>query len=433
MFARNFITKALMVFFFFILLLPLVSSHSWVEQLMNIAPNGTFVGEPGYPRGNIKRGTPGFSDPKMTYLLPPNTRPADSGILPGDKICKETQRTGTQTPGSPRLKSNPGAAIALRFQENGHVSLPETQPGKPKNRGYVYVYGTVDPRPDDDLLSIHKVWNSAGTGGDRRGILLSRQNFDDGRCYQVNDKPISKSRQQEFPHKPNELMGADMWCQQDIALPQNVPVGKPYTLYWVWDWPTAPNVDPGIPKGKAEIYTTCMDVDIIEKPMSLKSANVGGQEGYVKNQPLNNAAIPSQFGQLNNELTIPSPSIITGHTTFKTISTRPVKSTEHSHAPKHTGKPKLCTYPSLSAVVTDVPDLGVSSSLFRGVSGSTETLTARPPIETHPLFPNTTLPISHHRISQAATLSGPAPTQTIVQFRFRRNGAELSRRADELH
>lgn len=286
-----------------------VSSHSWVEQLRLIAPNGTFVGEPGYPRGNILRTDPGFNDPAMTYILPPNTRPIDSGISPSDRICASTQQTRNQTSGSPRLKAQSGAAIALRYQENGHVTLPDAQPGKPPNRGNVYVYGTTDPRANDTLLAIHKKWNEDGTGGDGRGILLSRQNFDDGQCYQINDDSISTGRQAKFPHEADQLMGADMWCQQDIALPQNAPTGKPYTLYWVWDWPTAAGMDPGLPKGKEELYTTCIDIDIIAKSQFAGTVKASSfKDGYVKDQSLNNAAVHSQVLQLDNAILIPDTS-----------------------------------------------------------------------------------------------------------------------------
>jgi len=288
----------------FTFLLSTVSSHSWIEQLMVIAPNGTFVGAPGYPRGNVLRTAPGFSDSKMVNLIPPIDR-ATNEILPTDRMCKDTQQKQIQTEGSPRLQAAPGAAIALRFQENGHVTLPQNQPGKPENRGTVYVYGTTQPREDDTFLAIHKVWNKDGTGGDKRGVLLSVQNFDDGRCYQINSGQISKERQAKFPHQPNQLMGADLWCQQDIALPSDIPPGKPYTLYWVWDWPTAPGVDPNLPNGKKEIYTTCMDVDIIEGPKV--HSNVA--TGYIEGQPLDNAAIPSQFAELFKSRTVPKPAV----------------------------------------------------------------------------------------------------------------------------
>ena len=269
-------------------------AHTWVEQMRVIASNGTFIGAPGYARGNYLRTASGFNDGKMTYLVPPGSRSNVSQILPSDKLCKDTQQNQFQAQGSPRLQASPGDPIALRYQENGHVTLPNTQPGKPKNRGTVYVYGTTQPKVGEKLLDVHKQWNEQGTGGDKRGVLLSVGNFDDGRCYQINGGNISTERQKEYPHTANQLMGADLWCQQDIRLPTNAPSGKPYTLYWVWDWPTAPGADPTYPHGKAEIYTTCMDVDVVKAA----PARVASQFSYATDQDLNNAAIPSQFAAL---------------------------------------------------------------------------------------------------------------------------------------
>lgn len=284
-------------------LISMVNSHSWVEQLTAIAANGTFVGAPGYPRGNVLRTSPGFSDPSMVNLIPPDSR-ANNSILPTDRMCKESQQTPNVTEGSPRLQANPGAAVALRYQENGHVTLPQNQPGKPPNRGNVYVYGTSDPRENDTLLGIHNVWNQAGTGGDKRGVLLSVQSYDDGRCYQINSGNISTQRQAKFPHQPNQLMGADLWCQQDIALPSSLTSGQPYTLYWVWDWPTLPHIDPNLPNGKNETYTTCMDIDIVNNDKGVVKAVSHATSGFIQDQPLDNAAIPAQF----TELTQPSPA-----------------------------------------------------------------------------------------------------------------------------
>ncbi|KAJ5591037.1 hypothetical protein VI817_002373 [Penicillium citrinum] len=272
-------------------------AHSWVEQLTVIAPNGTFTGTPGYARGNYLRTASGFSDTTMTYLLPPGTRSNVTQLLPSDKLCKDTQQDQSQSDGSPRLQASAGAAIALRYQENGHVTLPQNQPGKPKNRGTVYVYGTTQPKAGEKLLDVYGAWTADGTGGDGRGVLLTTQNFDDGRCYQVNGGDISERRQKDYTHEANQLMGADLWCQVDIQLPTTAPSGKLYTLYWVWDWPTAPSVDPTYPHGKTEVYTTCMDVDV-QGTFANKQAT---DDEYVGGQDLNSAAIPSEFDDLSGQ------------------------------------------------------------------------------------------------------------------------------------
>ena len=193
----------------------------------------------------------------MTYLLPPNDRGANV-ILPTDTICKNTQLVDIQTAGSPVLIAHAGDKIALRYQENGHVSLPQNTPGKPPGSGTVSIYGTSSSAPEDTLLGIHNIWTIDGLGGDRRGQLLSRQYFDDGECYQINSGPISEDRQRRFPHVPDDIQGADLWCRNIVTLPEDLVTGSLYTLYWVWDWPTAPGTT-GLPSGKIEIYTTCMD------------------------------------------------------------------------------------------------------------------------------------------------------------------------------
>ncbi|KIW81627.1 hypothetical protein Z517_04653 [Fonsecaea pedrosoi CBS 271.37] len=295
--------------------LPLISAHTWIEQLMVIAPNGTLVGQPGFPRGNVLRGTPQFNDPAMVNLIPPDGRPINQ-IQSSDLMCKSTQTSQTQTDGSPRLQAPAGAGVALRFQENGHVTLPDNQPGKPPNRGTVYVYGTSEPNPDDSFLAIHRVWTPDGSGGDGRGRLLSTRNFDDGQCYQVNGGQISQQRQQQYGHPFDDLMGQDLWCQQDIQIPDDVPTGQPFTLYWVWDWPTLPGA-PGYPNGKQEIYTTCMDIDIVDN--TDVNAVSRAQVNYAPGQPLDNAAVSAQMTDLAN------PTAVTGSTiAFSASATGPV-------------------------------------------------------------------------------------------------------------
>lgn len=194
----------------------------------------------------------------MTYLLPPNGWPSN-GILSADRICKLSQQYPTEVAGSPRLQASAGSQIGLRYQENGHVTLPANTPGK-LTAGIVLVYGTNQSLPDDTLQAIHNIWNAMGTGGDQRGRLLMRQNFDDGACYQPNDGCISRERRAKYVSDP--MQGQNRWCRNQMQLLSDTMEGL-YTLYWVWDWPTSPGT-PGALKGKTEIYTTCIDIDIVK-------------------------------------------------------------------------------------------------------------------------------------------------------------------------
>jgi len=293
-------------------LTPLTRAHTWVEQLTVVASNGTFTGAPGYARGNVLRTSPGFSDPLMTNLIPPDGRPTGTEILPTDLMCMSSQTIGNQTAGSPALVANAGDMVALRYQENGHVTLPQNQPGKPANRGTVFIYGTTQPSNDDTLLGIHGVWTTDGKGGDGRGVLLATRNFDDGQCYQINSGNISEARQKEFPHEANQLMGANLWCQSDVTLPNSIS-SSTYTLYWVWDWPTAPGTA-GFPDGKNETYTTCMDINISNGSGSSQAID------FVENQDLNSAAIQSE---LSTAIIVPITSTAAGSQPTAAQSTTP--------------------------------------------------------------------------------------------------------------
>ncbi|RKK66276.1 hypothetical protein BFJ69_g15540 [Fusarium oxysporum] len=48
-------------------------------------------------------------------------------------------------------------------------------------------------------------------------------------------------------------------------VPEDVPAGSLYTIYWVWQWPTKAGV-PGPPHGKDEYYTTCSDLVVVIGP-----------------------------------------------------------------------------------------------------------------------------------------------------------------------
>ncbi|KAK5007354.1 hypothetical protein LTR28_005390 [Elasticomyces elasticus] len=80
----------------------------------------------------------------------------------------------------------------MKYLENGHVTLPDDQKGKPRAGGTVFIYGTTQP----------------------------------SRTETITD-----------------------------------------AIYWVWQWPTTPNVDPILPNGKDEYYTSCADFDIVDGPI----------------------------------------------------------------------------------------------------------------------------------------------------------------------
>ncbi|ORX97801.1 hypothetical protein BCR34DRAFT_160015 [Clohesyomyces aquaticus] len=253
-----------------------VNGHTWIEQLRNIDKDGKYSGEYGYPRGYVAKTDPGYnSETDMNYQLPTEQQQPPF-IDATNLLCHPNQRKPTQSKDKyPRLQAVPGGFMALRYMENGHVTLadPNGNIGRPEKGGTIYVYGTTQPLEDEKLVDVLQ-WKQDGSGGDKRGVLLATNNFDDGRCYEISDFALAKERMAEFP---NYAMGQapranatgqkgnfPLFCESNVALPKDAATGKPYTLYWVWQWPVAPGATPIFPKGKDQYYTTCMDVDVVD-------------------------------------------------------------------------------------------------------------------------------------------------------------------------
>jgi hypothetical protein len=251
-------------------------THTWNEQL-TVIENGIFTGGNGYPRGYVSRSEPGFNDDLMTYLLP-SLASGRTRVNGSDLLCAPTQRTANQTVNFPRLQVSPGSYVAVKYLENGHVTLPQNQPGKPLAGGTVFVFGTTQPSEDEKLMDVLQ-WSADGTGGNQLGRLLTAQNFDDRRCYQINSGSISITRQKEFPDPVPGQPGSidEQWCETDVLIPSDLQVNSTYTVYWVWQWPTEPGA-PGLPDGKDEYYTTCSDLDIVVSPMQGNPTNPLSQQ-----------------------------------------------------------------------------------------------------------------------------------------------------------
>ena len=269
----------------------LTEGHTWVESLRNIASNGSFVGPEGFPRGFQSRSDPAFTDVFQTYQI-------ENGHGDNPTLCNPHAQGPNSQGKFPRLKATPGSAISLLYQENGHVTLPDTNPGKPANRGTIYIYATQQGKDDEKYFDVYQRWNIAGTGGDKRGKLISTQNYDDGQCFQVNGGKISQERQAATKFQPSDPMGTNLWCQNNIMIPTDVDTSKILSLYWVWKWDTAPGVDPNDKSGKNQTYTSCMDIDLQAAATANSKATV--QFKYTQGQDPQKGAVSSIFEELKS-------------------------------------------------------------------------------------------------------------------------------------
>ncbi|EME85018.1 uncharacterized protein MYCFIDRAFT_42087 [Pseudocercospora fijiensis CIRAD86] len=190
----------------------------------------------------------------MTHLLPADGR---ASLNEDDRICKASQSIGNVT--FPRLRADAGSTLVLRYREGGHISLSSRRPEK-LSAGTVSVYGTSEPVADERIINVHLVWNANGTGGNSQGRLLARASFDDGICFENNGSPLSMLRQHKLPPESTPDTGGHVICTLMAPIPTGLRNGSLFTLYWVWDWPSIqPSTDE---LGKAELYTTCIDIEI---------------------------------------------------------------------------------------------------------------------------------------------------------------------------
>lgn len=249
-------------------LAPSATAHSWIEEYQVINANGSYCGARGYSRGYVPRTDPTFTGNSDMWMLPSLEARNDDGtartrINSTDSLCHPSQRTPTYTSAYPKLKVSPGDYVAMKYLENGHVTLPWNITGKPFGGGTIFVFGTTQPSDDEKIADVMK-WNTEGTGGNKKGFLMTAQNYDDGRCHQLNCGDISQERQRLEPNHVADqpTSGVEDWCETDLKIPETVKPGS-LTTYWVWQWPTNPNEDCNTPAGKDEYYTTCADFDVV--------------------------------------------------------------------------------------------------------------------------------------------------------------------------
>ncbi|QSZ29309.1 hypothetical protein DSL72_003822 [Monilinia vaccinii-corymbosi] len=261
----------------FALLFQTTVAHTWADELRVIARNGTFTST-GYPRGYVPRVNVPPTAP-IVGTLDDNLWELQN-IIPDDTpICSPKQTPGAYpNPVFPALSAAPGDFVAIRYQENGHVTEPTQAAEGNKVKGFgsglVYVYGTADSKSTDKYNSIHKVWNKDGTGGDKRGKLLAVQYFDDMACFLAGntngdlfvDSPknvttLAMAREAAYKRNTTDpLQGANIWCQTDFQIPAEAQANKDYSIYWVWDWPTMDKTTGQQTLNQS--YTICADIAV---------------------------------------------------------------------------------------------------------------------------------------------------------------------------
>ena len=246
------------------LLSSTVAAHTWIEQMQVIGTNGSYVGDYGYPRGYVARTDAGFNGFSNKWQLPsPDTDTSRTRITDKMLACHPNQRTPNYSQQYPKLSVAPGAYVAMKYLENGHVTQPFIPAGKPEGSGTVWIYGTYEPNYAETLVNVLS-WTADGKGGNGKGFLMTAQDYDDGRCYQINQSPTSVNRQMtDGNHAPGQPTSQlEQWCESNVLVPSNSQVGKTLTVYWVWGWATGMQTE-GAMCGKDEYYTTCSDFDIV--------------------------------------------------------------------------------------------------------------------------------------------------------------------------
>ncbi|KAI4758285.1 hypothetical protein E4T51_08693 [Aureobasidium sp. EXF-12344] len=381
------------------------SAHTWVEEMQVIdSTSGNYTGDYGYTRGYVDRtNPPGFNEDSIVYLVPALST-GRTRIDETDLLCHPSQRTSNyNNPAYPRLQAAPGSYVAMKYLENGHVTLPQNQPGKPKMGGTVFVYATTKPSDTEKIVDVLE-WNTAGTGGDSRGSQIAAQNYDDGRCHQINSGAISMQRQQQFP---DHVLGqptsnVEQWCETDVHIPSTYKAGETVTVYWVWQWPTDPGT--GVyPNGKDEYYTSCAEIDIVDSVNNSPPVHTIGQQDAqslaVSNFKSRAALTTSALYTLADGASataVPASSAATSSTPASSVASSVASSAASTAAPvssvasstTSTAAPST-TSSTPSSESTDIPTIILPPFPFTNTSSSSSGPTYNPsnPFPSHPSGP----------------------------------------------
>lgn len=390
------------------------AAHTWIEQMQVIGPNGSYIGDYGYPRGYVDRTQPGFDGFSNKWQLPsPDTDTARTRITDSMLACHPSQRTPSYSSQFPKLSVAPGAYVAMKYLENGHVTQPWIPAGKPAGSGTVWIYGTYEPSNSETLVDVLS-WTSDGKGGNGNGFLMSAQDYDDGRCYQINQSPTSVNRQMSdgnhLPDQPTSQL--EQWCESDLLIPSSAPVGKTLTTYWVWGWGTGMQTE-GAMCGKDEYYTTCSDFDIVEGGDDLSKLAAAPKVHTIGQQdPQTNAVSDYQSRTAH----APTPTIITKQEcdyTSATTSSPPASLTEMTSLPAgfstSIDKPPMPKYR-----VGGRPADNSAQPSKPATSEATSTVAESTPTEPATSEASSTMPESAPTSDDLPVVTSYAPTVTVT-------------------
>lgn len=141
-------------------------------------------------------------------------------------VCKLNQQSPKNSVSFPRLKAAPGDRVVAFHTENGHVSLPATSSSK---SGVTYWFGTTNQQKVPTLGDVLE-WRDAGEEEDGPGQYLGASTYDDGKCAEPNQSPISAQR-------GVGPRGVGKACKDSgFDIPKGLKPGTIFTVYWVWDF-----------------------------------------------------------------------------------------------------------------------------------------------------------------------------------------------------
>ncbi|GAO50185.1 hypothetical protein SAICODRAFT_27712 [Saitoella complicata NRRL Y-17804] len=203
----------------------MVQGHSWIDTITSVN-NSSNVG---YPRGYM-----GHIDAYETYGLinQPDTA----------SLCRVNQRDPTDyTTEYPRLSTYAGDSIVASYTENGHVTKDKLAPNGTTRPGTYNWYWTGVAYGGGDSATSSSQLHTLSDLSDST-LLSGPHDFDDGKCAVDSDNSLGRD--------------GPIPCEGTFTIPSGTAPGL-YMLAWVWNFPKV------LEEGYQEIYTTCMDVEVL--------------------------------------------------------------------------------------------------------------------------------------------------------------------------